>query len=112
MKAIYAIIKPFRIDDVREALANLRINGITVCEVTYVQKDRSKRAIELGVNQFDEPTPMVQIMVVVPEEAVENVINVISKSARTGKLGDGQIYIVPVDQVLRVRTGEVDYEAL
>ncbi|EDM23600.1 P-II family nitrogen regulator [Caminibacter mediatlanticus TB-2] len=112
MKKIEAIIKPFKLDDVKEALFEIGISGITVSEVKGHGRQQGHTELYRGAEYVVDFLPKVKIELVVKEEDVERVIETISKSARTGKIGDGKIFVLPVEKVIRIRTGEEDEEAI
>lgn len=106
MKKIEAIIKPFKLEDVREALAQIGIGGMTVTEVKGFGRQKGHTEIYRGSEYSVDFLPKLKIEVVVGDEMVEEVINAIVKAARTGKIGDGKIFIIPVEDSIRIRTGE------
>jgi len=112
MKLITAIIKPFKLDDVREALAESDVQGLTVTEVKGFGRQKGHTELYRGAEYVVDFLPKVQVDVVVPEDQVDSVVDAISEAARTGKIGDGKIFVSPVEQVVRIRTGETDKEAL
>jgi nitrogen regulatory protein PII len=112
MKLITAIIKPFKLDDVREALAESGVQGLTVTEVKGFGRQKGHTELYRGAEYVVDFLPKVKVEVVVPEEQVESVVDAISEAARTGKIGDGKIFVGPVEQVVRIRTSESDQEAL
>ena len=112
MKLIKAIIKPFKLDDVREALSEIGIQGITVSEVKGFGRQKGHTELYRGAEYRVDFLPKVKLETVVSDEDVENVVNAIRESANTGKIGDGKIFVVPVEQAIRIRTGESGNEAL
>ena len=112
MKLITAIIKPFRLDDVRNALAEVGVNGMTVTEVKGFGRQRGHTELYRGAEYVVDFLPKVKIEVALSEDQVEQAIEAIETSARTGKVGDGKIFVTPVEQVLRIRTGETGDGAL
>ena len=106
MKLVTAIIKPFKLDDVRAALAELGVSGMTVTEVKGFGRQRGHTELYRGAEYVVDFLPKVKIEVVVPNTQVETAIDAIVKSARTGKIGDGKIFVTTVEQVVRIRTGE------
>ena len=106
MKKIEAIIKPFKLDDVREALTEIGITGMTVTEVKGFGRQKGHTEIYRGAEYAVDFLPKVQIDIVVVDPLVERVIETIVESAHTGKVGDGKIFVTPVEQVIRIRTGE------
>jgi nitrogen regulatory protein P-II 2 len=112
MKMITAIVKPFKLDDVREALSEIGVQGITVSEVKGFGRQKGHTELYRGAEYVVDFLPKVKIEVVVPDGIVDNIIETISRSARTGKIGDGKIFVVSVDQAVRIRTGETGEEAV
>ena len=112
MKKIEAIIKPFKLDDVREALSEVGVQGITVTEVKGFGRQQGHTELYRGAEYVVDFLPKVKIEIVVKEEEVEKVVNTIIENARTGKIGDGKIFVMPVEKVIRIRTGEEDEEAI
>ena len=106
MKRITAIIKPFRLDDVREALSDCGISGMTVTEVKGFGRQKGHTELYRGAEYVVDFLPKVKLEVVVPDERVDESIESISRAAHTGKIGDGKIFVEPVDRVIRIRTGE------
>ena len=112
MKLIMAIIKPFKLDDVREALTPLGVQGLTVSEVKGFGRQKGQTEIYRGAEYHVNFLPKVKIEVVVADELAEPVIEALVKAARTGKIGDGKIFVLDVGRVVRIRTGETDIDAL
>ncbi len=112
MKKITAIIKPFKLDDVREALSDANINGLTVTEVRGFGRQKGHTELYRGAEYVVDFLPKVKIEIVVTDEMLELAIEAILKSARTGKIGDGKIFVQDVEQVIRIRTGETGVEAI
>ncbi len=112
MKKIEAIIKPFRLDDVREALSNIGIAGMTVTEVKGFGRQKGHTELYRGAEYVVDFLPKVKLEVVVAESQVEQCIDTIIQAARTGKIGDGKIFVTVVEKVIRIRTGEVNEEAI
>jgi len=112
MKLVTAIIKPFKLDDVREALGEAGVQGITVTEVKGFGRQKGHTELYRGAEYVVDFLPKVRIDVVVPEDQVDPVVDAISEAAKTGKIGDGKIFISPVEKVVRIRTGETDQDAL
>ncbi|MDR0479308.1 MAG: P-II family nitrogen regulator [Burkholderiaceae bacterium] len=106
MKQIIAIIKPFKLDEVREALAEVGVNGLTVTEVKGFGRQKGHTELYRGAEYVVDFLPKVRIEVVVADGDVERCIEAIIRAARTGKIGDGKIFVTPVEQVVRIRTGE------
>lgn len=112
MKKIEAIIKPFKLDDVREALGGIGISGMTVSEVKGFGRQKGHTELYRGAEYMVDFLPKVKLELVVRDEDVEGCIEVISKSAHTGKIGDGKIFVTEVERVIRIRTGEENDEAI
>jgi nitrogen regulatory protein P-II 2 len=112
MKLIMAIIKPFKLDDVREALTPLGVQGLTVTEVKGFGRQKGQTEIYRGAEYHVSFLPKVKIEVVVPGDLAEQVIEAIAKAAHTGKIGDGKIFMFDIERAMRIRTGEVDAAAL
>uniref|UniRef100_UPI003341990C P-II family nitrogen regulator n=1 Tax=Castellaniella defragrans TaxID=75697 RepID=UPI003341990C len=112
MKQITAIIKPFKLDEVREALSELGVNGLTVIEVKGFGRQKGHTELYRGAEYVVDFLPKIRIDVVVAADQVETMIEAIIKAAHTGKIGDGKIFVTPVEQAVRIRTGESGIEAL
>lgn len=112
MKKIEAIIKPFKLDEVREALSELGVSGMTVSEVKGFGRQKGHTELYRGAEYVVDFLPKVKIEAVVADDLVESAIDLIIKAAHTGKIGDGKIFIYPVEQVVRIRTGETGDAAL
>jgi nitrogen regulatory protein PII len=112
MKLITAIIKPFKLDDVRNAISDAGVKGVTVTEVRGFGRQRGHTEIYRGAEYAVEFLPKVKIEVAVESAQVETVVEAIMKTARTGKVGDGKIFVVDLTQVVRIRTGERDASAI
>ncbi|MDH5712097.1 MAG: P-II family nitrogen regulator [Gammaproteobacteria bacterium] len=112
MKLVKAIIKPFKLDDVREALSEIGVAGITVSEVKGFGRQKGHTELYRGAEYVVDFLPKVKIETVVQDEVVDKVIEAISKAASTGKIGDGKIFVLNVEQAVRIRTGESGDEAL
>ena len=112
MKMVTAIIKPFKLDEVREALSDIGVQGITVTEVKGFGRQKGHTELYRGAEYVVDFLPKVKIEVVVPDGIVEQVIEAVTKAARTGKIGDGKIFVTPIDQAVRIRTGETGEEAV
>ena len=106
MKKITAMIKPFKLDDVREALSDIGIQGMIVIEVKGFGRQKGHTEVYRGAEYAVDFLPKIQIDIVLSDDQIERVIEVIIETARTGKVGDGKIFVTPVDQVIRIRTGE------
>ncbi|GIK36080.1 MAG: nitrogen regulatory protein P-II [Gammaproteobacteria bacterium] len=112
MKLITAIIKPFRLDDVRNALAEVGVNGMTVTEVKGFGRQRGHTELYRGAEYVVDFLPKAKVEVAVADDLVERAIEAISAAARTGKVGDGKIFVIDLEQALRIRTGETGDGAL
>jgi len=112
MKKIEAIIKPFKLDDVREALSEIGITGMTVTEVKGFGRQKGHTELYRGAEYVVDFLPKVKFEIVVPDEQAERCIETIMEAAQTGKIGDGKIFVTPVEKVVRIRTGEEDEDAI
>ena len=112
MKLVVAIIKPFKLDEVREALTTLGIQGLTVSEVKGFGRQKGQTEIYRGAAYSVSFLPKVKVEVAVSEELAEQVVEAIQKSANTGRIGDGKIFVLEISQAVRIRTGETNSEAL
>ena len=112
MKLVMAVIKPFKLDEVREALTPLGVQGLTVTEVKGFGRQKGQTEIYRGAEYHVSFLPKVKIEVAVPAEMVDAVVEAIANTARTGKIGDGKIFVMDVERALRIRTGETDESAL
>ena len=112
MKLVTAIIKPFKLDDVREALSEIGVQGITVTEVKGFGRQKGHTELYRGAEYVVDFLPKVKIDVAISAEMLDQVIEAISKAANTGKIGDGKIFVISLEQVIRIRTGEAGEEAL
>jgi nitrogen regulatory protein P-II 2 len=112
MKLITAVIKPFKLDEVREALSAIGVQGLTVTEVKGFGRQKGHTELYRGAEYVVDFLPKVKIEAAVNDGVVERVIEAIESSARTGKIGDGKIFVSPLDQVVRIRTGETGNDAL
>jgi nitrogen regulatory protein P-II 2 len=112
MKMVTAIIKPFKLDDVREALSDIGVQGITVSEVKGFGRQKGHTELYRGAEYVVDFLPKVKIEAAIPMSLLEQVIEVISKSANTGKIGDGKIFVFDIEQAIRIRTGETGEDAL
>lgn len=112
MKKIEAVVKPFKLDEVREALAEVGVTGLTVTEVKGFGRQKGHTELYRGAEYVVDFLPKVKIEVVVGEKLLEPAIEAIVKAARTGKIGDGKIFVTAVEQVVRIRTGETDEAAI
>jgi nitrogen regulatory protein P-II 1 len=112
MKKVEAIIKPFKLDDVKEALAEAGITGMTISEVKGYGRQQGHSELYRGAEYVVDFLPKVKIDVIVEEGDVDKVIEVITQAARTGKIGDGKVFVSPIERIVRIRTGEEDSEAV
>src|SRR5690554_5642703 len=112
MKKIEAIIKPFKLDEVREALAEVGVNGLTVTEVKGFGRQKGHIELYRGAEYVVDFLPKVKLEVAVDDEMAEKVIDAITSVANTGKIGDGKIFVTPLEQVIRIRTGETGKDAV
>jgi len=112
MKKIEAIFKPFKLDEVREALSEIGVSGLTVTEVKGFGRQKGHTELYRGAEYVVDFLPKVKVEVVVPDKLLDGAIDAIVKAARTGKIGDGKIFVTSVEQVLRIRTGETDEAAI
>ena len=112
MKFVTAIIKPFKLDDVREALSDIGVQGITVTEVKGFGRQKGHTELYRGAEYVVDFLPKVKIELAIAADLLDQVIESISKAANTGKIGDGKIFVAPLEQVVRIRTGETGTDAL
>ena len=112
MKMIMAIIKPFKLDDVREALAEVGVQGITVTEVKGFGRQKGHTELYRGAEYVVDFLPKIKLEIAVADNLVERVVEAITHAANSGKIGDGKIFVYGLDQVIRIRTGELDADAL
>ena len=112
MKKIEAVIKPFKLEEVKEALSNNGIKGLTVTEVKGFGRQKGHKELYRGAEYEIEFLPKIKLEIVVPDSEVESVVEAIVSSARTGRLGDGKVFVTPVEQVIRIRTDEYDEAAI
>jgi nitrogen regulatory protein P-II 1 len=112
MKKVEAIIKPFRLEEVKDALAEIGITGMTVSEVKGYGRQKGHSELYRGAEYVVDFLPKVKLELVVDEAQVDQVIDTIVKAARTGKIGDGKIFVSSIEKVIRIRTGEIDSEAI
>jgi nitrogen regulatory protein P-II 2 len=112
MKMVTAIIKPFKLDDVREALSEIGVQGITVCEVKGFGRQKGHTELYRGAEYVVDFLPKVKLEIGIDDALLDQVIEAISSSANTGKIGDGKIFITPIEQAVRIRTGESGSDAL
>ena len=112
MKLVTAIVKPFKLDDVREALSDIGVQGITVTEVKGFGRQKGHTELYRGAEYVVDFLPKVKIEVAIVDDLIDQVIEAISKAAHTGKIGDGKIFVVNLEQAIRIRTGETGNEAV
>ena len=112
MKKIEAIIKPFKLDEVKEALQEVGVQGITVTEAKGFGRQKGHTELYRGAEYVVDFLPKVKIEIVLPNEQVERAVDAIQKAARTGRIGDGKIFISSVEEVIRIRTGETGHDAI
>lgn len=112
MKLITAIIKPFKLDDVRESLSEIGVQGVTVTEVKGFGRQKGHTELYRGAEYVVDFLPKMKVEVVIDDGMVEQAVDAITKSANTGKIGDGKIFVAPVEKAVRIRTGEIDSDAL
>ena len=112
MKLVIAIIKPFKLDEVRDALTSIGVSGLTVTEVKGYGRQKGHTEIYRGAEYAVNFLPKIKVEIAVPADRVEAVVRIIQDTTRTGQIGDGKIFVLPVDQALRIRTGETDAAAL
>ena len=112
MKKIEAIIKPFKLDDVRQALSDIGIQGMTITEVKGYGRQKGHKEIYRGAEYLVDFMPKIKLEIVVSTDLVEKVINSVRAAANTGKIGDGKIFVMSLEQIVRVRTGEKDEDAI
>ena len=112
MKLVTAIIKPFKLDDVRESLSEIGVQGITVTEVKGFGRQKGHTELYRGAEYVVDFLPKVKIDVAIAEDQLDRVIEAITKAANTGKIGDGKIFVVNLEQAIRIRTGETDTDAI
>jgi len=112
MKKIEAVIKPFKLDDVREALSEIGITGMTVTEVKGFGRQKGHTELYRGAEYVVDFLPKVKLEIVIADERVDDCVEAITNAARTGKIGDGKIFVTPVEKIVRIRTGEQDSDAI
>jgi nitrogen regulatory protein PII len=112
MKLVSAIVKPFKLEEVREALSALGVQGMTVTQVRGFGRQKGHTEVYRGAEYTVDFVPKVKVEIIVPNDNVQQVVNVISEAARTGKIGDGKVWSVAIDKLMRVRTGERGTDAL
>lgn len=112
MKKIEAIIKPFKLDEVKEAIADLGIKGMTVCEVKGFGRQKGHTELYRGAEYVVDFLPKIKIELIVGDNDVKQVVDAILNAAKTGRIGDGKIFVIPVDEIIRIRTGETGENAI
>lgn len=112
MKLVAAIIKPFKLDDVREGLSEIGVTGITVIEVKGFGRQKGHTELYRGAEYVVDFLPKIKLEIAVSDDMVDTVIDAISKTANTGKIGDGKIFVMPLEQAIRIRTGETGDSAI
>ncbi len=112
MKKVEVIIKPFKLDDVKEALSSVGVQGMTVTEVKGFGRQKGHKEIYRGAEYLVDFLPKIKIEMVIPDELLDQVTEKVIAAARTGSIGDGKIFVLPVDGSVRIRTGEKDLDAL
>ena len=112
MKLVTAVVKPFKLDDVREALSDIGVQGITVTEVKGFGRQKGHTELYRGAEYVVDFLPKVKIDIAIRDEMVEQAVEAITRVASTGKIGDGKIFVMPVEQVVRIRTGETNEAAI
>src|SRR5512144_2522719 len=112
MKLIKCIIQPYKLDDVKEALAGIKVQGMTVEEVKGFGRQKGHTELYRGAEYSVDFLPKVKLQILVPDDKAAKVVEVITDSARTGKIGDGKIFVTPVEEVIRIRTGEKGEDAI
>lgn len=112
MKKVEAVIKPFKLDEVKEALSSVGVQGITVSEVKGFGRQRGHTELYRGAEYVVDFLPKVKLEVIVKDDQVDSVVEAITNAARTGRIGDGKIFVTTVDEVVRIRTGETGESAL
>jgi len=112
MKKIEAVVKPFKLEDVKDALAEIGVTGMTVSEVKGYGRQQGHSELYRGAEYVVDFLPKIKIELVIASDAVEQTVNTIVEAARTGKIGDGKIFVSDIDQIVRIRTGETDNEAI
>jgi nitrogen regulatory protein P-II 1 len=112
VKKVEAIIKPFKLDEVKEALAEVGVQGLTAAEVKGFGRQKGHTELYRGAEYVVDFLPKIKVEVVVPDERVRQVVEAIVRAARTGRIGDGKVFVLPVDEVVRIRTGEQGSDAI
>ena len=112
MKKIETIVKPFKLDDLKDALHDLNVQGMTVSEVKGFGRQKGHTEIYRGAEYMVDFIPKIKVEIVIEAERVNEVVEAIIKAVRTGKIGDGKIFVLPIEQIVRIRTGETDKKAI
>ena len=112
MKKVEAIIKPFKLDEVKESLSAIGIQGLTVTEVKGIGPQKGHTELYRGAESVVDFLPKVKLEIIVKDESVRDVVGAIEKAAKTGRIGDGKIFVLPIDEVVRIRTGERGEQAI
>lgn len=112
MKLVTAVVKPFKLEDVREALSNIGVHGMTVTEVKGFGRQKGHTELYRGAEYVVDFLPKVKLEVAVNDDVVDSVIEAVTNAANTGKIGDGKIFVAPLEQIVRIRTGETGGEAI
>jgi nitrogen regulatory protein P-II 1 len=112
MKYVWAIIKPFKLDEVKEALSSIGVQGLTVSEVKGFGRQKGHTELYRGAEYVVDFLPKVKVEIIVGDELAQQVVETIERSARTGRIGDGKIFVMPMEEVVRIRTGERGQNAL
>ena len=112
MKKIEAVVKPFKLDDVRQALSDIGVQGMTITEVKGYGRQKGHKEVYRGAEYLVDFMPKIKLEIVVADELSEKVVNAVRNAANTGKIGDGKIFVMGLEQVVRVRTGEKDNDAI
>jgi nitrogen regulatory protein P-II 1 len=112
MKKVEAIIKPFKLDEVKESLAEIGVHGMTVTEVKGFGRTGGKKEVYRGSAYVVDFVPKVKLEIIVPDESVRQVVTAIMEAAKTGRIGDGKIFVSPMEDVIRIRTGETGEDAI
>ena len=112
MKLVVAVVKPFKLDEVKEALREIGVNGLTATEVEGFGRQRGHTEVYRGAEYQVDFVPKVKIEILTEDDEVQGVVDAIMKAARTGKIGDGKIWVIPAEQLIRIRTGEMGPDAI
>jgi len=112
MKKIEAIIKPFKLDDVKEALNEAGVQGMTISEVKGYGRQKGHKEIYRGAEYVVDFIPKIKVEIIIEAARVDEIVEAIIQAVRTGKIGDGKIFVLPIEQIVRIRTGETDREAI